>query len=120
MCIVTASGLLVPMVDVIISHMEARRITPIRAAVGAEIRAGRARKKWTQEELAAQAGVSLSTVQRIEGGRAPVDVADLIAFGDALGIDPRTLFKLALAEVRKEEGGVHPDIEGGDVEPFDG
>lgn len=50
----------------------------------------RLRRGWSQEQLAEASGVSVRTVQRIEGGRAP-GPATRAALADALGVDPADL-----------------------------
>ncbi len=47
---------------------------------------------WTQEKLAAESGVGIRTVQRLESGSdASMETLSLIA--DALGVPVRALFK---------------------------
>jgi transcriptional regulator with XRE-family HTH domain len=45
--------------------------------------AARAERRWSRERLAAEAGFSLATLVRVEGGRQP-SVSHLLALADAL------------------------------------
>ena len=86
-------------------HMAQSRYTaggPHDRATGANIRAERSRRKLTQRGLAAAAGLSERTLVRIESGEVAVTLTHLVALGEALGIDPRTLFVEALPEDRQE------------------
>lgn len=55
---------------------------------GATIKAARMRRGWTQEQLAAAAGVSPTTVRAIEKDRF-ARPSRLVEVADALGLDPR-------------------------------
>ncbi len=50
----------------------------------------RLRRGWSQEQLAGASGVSVRTVQRVEGGR-PAGLATAAALAEALGVDPAEL-----------------------------
>ncbi len=50
----------------------------------------RRRRGWSQEQLAGASGVSVRTVQRVEGG-APAGLATTAALARALGVDPSEL-----------------------------
>lgn len=51
------------------------------------LREARVRRGWSQEQLAAASGVSVRTIQRIEGGRPP-GRATTTALAGALGVEP--------------------------------
>ena len=74
----------------------------IDRALGAEIRAQRARRNWTRAELATRAGISESSIQRFESGQRSVTVANLVSLGEALRIDPRSMVAAALAQQGEE------------------
>lgn len=76
----------------------------IRKALAEEIRAARARKKYSQGELADLAGLSRATVARLEMGTRSADVVQLIAIADALGIDPGVMLDAAQRKNRAEQG----------------
>lgn len=65
-----------------------KRQAEIRAALAGEIRAARARKNYTQGELAERSGISRATIARLEAGTRSADVVQLIAIADALDVDP--------------------------------
>lgn len=68
-----------------------------------EVRAERARRDWTQEELAAAAGISRATVTRIErGDTVSLDVVGSV--GRALGIDLGALTLADLVGPRLQSG----------------
>lgn len=54
----------------------------------ARVRAARKRRKWSQQDLADAAGVSLRTVQNMESGEVKTQPANLAAILAATGIDP--------------------------------
>lgn len=54
------------------------------------LREARRRRGWSQEQLADASGVSVRTVQRVEGGR-PAGLATTVALAEALGVDPAEL-----------------------------
>jgi transcriptional regulator with XRE-family HTH domain len=58
----------------------------------------RARRDWSQEDLARQAGISPATVAKVEKGRGGTRARTLYKIAAALGMDPTDLYEL----VRKE------------------
>jgi transcriptional regulator with XRE-family HTH domain len=50
----------------------------------------------TQQQVADKLGWSRATLAGLESGRRKVEVADLILFGQAVGVDPETLFRRVL------------------------
>nr|WP_165965033.1 helix-turn-helix transcriptional regulator [Mycobacterium eburneum] len=64
--------------------MDANRIN---SAVGAELRAARARRGWSREELAEKSGVSPASIKRYEGGTRAIPVDVLVCLIDVLKID---------------------------------
>lgn len=57
-----------------------------REHIAAEVRAGLARKKMTQRELAEQLGMGLPTLSRRLNGHTPFNTDELLAISSALGI----------------------------------
>lgn len=64
-----------------------------RQLLATNLRQGRARLEWSQEELAAQAGISQTYVSQMESAqrRASIDVLDQLAA--ALGVEVAELLK---------------------------
>jgi len=60
---------------------------------GANIRALRLKKGWTQEVLAEKAGVSRNYVYFVEVGRTSPTIDYIPYFAKALGVPPGRLFK---------------------------
>jgi transcriptional regulator with XRE-family HTH domain len=56
---------------------------------------GRQRKSWSQSDLAFRAGVSLSTVSRLEQGRGKANVNSLRRLAASIGYDADSLARLA-------------------------
>lgn len=75
----------------------------IRRVIGEEIRVARARRRLSQEELGARAGLSQSTINRLEAGKRTVDVLQLIAICKALGIDAGDLLDTAQSQSAMQE-----------------
>ena len=65
--------------------------------IGKRIAAARNRRGWTQMDLALEAHVSLSTVQRWERGDMP-PVRELIRLAGVLGVEPEQLVELEPTE----------------------
>ncbi len=59
----------------------------------------RAARNWTRERLAAEAGVSLATIWRMEHGQYP-RVEHLIAIADALGVSTDELLGRGKARLK--------------------
>lgn len=60
---------------------------PYREAFAAELRAARARRGYTQQELADRAGLSRVTVARLETSQRDVLMAQLLALCNALNVN---------------------------------
>ena len=60
---------------------------------GQNVRAARLARGWTQEELAAQSGLAVVQVSRIERGKREVRLTTLIRLLAALEASPATLLK---------------------------
>lgn len=58
----------------------------INKAVGAELRAARARQGWSREQLEERSGVSAATLRRYEAGTRSVPVETLVKLLSALKI----------------------------------
>lgn len=69
------------------------------AALGAEVRALRARKGWSQEVLAARIGYNKKTVTRLERGERAMTIAQLYRICRVFGIRPSALIDAAEQEV---------------------
>lgn len=55
--------------------------------LGAEVRIGRSRKHWSQQELAARCGISVSTVAAIESGSQSVSIGTVFQAATLCGIE---------------------------------
>lgn len=62
-----------------------------RDKFAANLRAERARKRLTQEQLAERSGVSVASVQNYERGATGVTQESACALADALGVTPNDL-----------------------------
>lgn len=71
----------------------------IDGLIGAELRAYRAKRKYTRRELAELSGVSETTIERLESGRRSASVGQLHALCKALDVDVRELVNRAVAEL---------------------
>lgn len=70
---------------------------PVTEYIAGEIRAARARKRLTFEQLADMSGVSLTTLKRAEKGESAIAVEILFPIFTALDID----FKELLNEIQR-------------------
>lgn len=59
--------------------------------IGAQVKRVRERALLTQQELAAQAGIGLTTLNRIENDRAEPQFRTIRKLAKALGVDPAAL-----------------------------
>ena len=60
----------------------------------------RARRDWSQEDLAREAGISPATVAKVEKGRGGTRARTLFKIATAFGLDAKELYELA-----RERGG---------------
>lgn len=92
---------------------------PIGVAFAALIRDARRRRGWTQERLAEESGVGLSTILRWESGRTTQPLSQQVrAVCRVLGIDPRES-AVALGYVTREEIGLPPPPPPMQLDPSD-
>ncbi|MFX0581196.1 helix-turn-helix domain-containing protein [Nocardia nepalensis] len=75
--------------------------TAINRAVGDELRASRARRDLTRQQLAELTGLAVSTIQRFENGERSPDMQQLHALCGALDISMREFVTLALEGVER-------------------
>lgn len=65
-----------------------KRLNDYQAEIGKKIKLLRVKKEWSQEQLAAKAGIKQSHVSRLEGGiHTPSDLT-IQKLADALGVHP--------------------------------
>lgn len=72
----------------------------INRAVGAEIRAARARRDWSRDELSERAGVPKGTLRRYEDGTRSIPVGTLVQLAAVLNL---TMVDIDRAIARAEE-----------------
>lgn len=82
-------------------HME-HETERVTAAIAAELRAARARRGMTRDELAERAGVSRSAVFRIERGERVVRMDQLFQLAAALDADPADILQQAQIQLRRQ------------------
>ncbi|CEG99584.1 helix-turn-helix domain-containing protein [Propionibacterium freudenreichii] len=80
---------------------EATQRDAIRAAIAAQLRAERAAKGLTQIETARLAGVSESTIIRVEQGKRDLPVALLFELARVLDFDPAAFMDAAQARFQR-------------------
>lgn len=67
----------------------------IRIRLGAEIRAARARRGYSQGKLAELSGISRNAIVRFESGERSIDIVRLFALAEALRVNPGDLLDAA-------------------------
>ncbi|MGW4364635.1 helix-turn-helix domain-containing protein [Nocardia takedensis] len=77
--------------------------TAINRAVGNELRAARARRDLTRQQLAELTGLAVSTIQRFENGERSPDMQQLHALCGALEVPMREFVTLALKDIELPE-----------------
>lgn len=65
----------------------------MRRLVGSNVRAFRARRGWTQEQLAERSGFSQQYISGLEQGRRNPTVVSLFELAQALGVTPIELLQ---------------------------
>jgi transcriptional regulator with XRE-family HTH domain len=73
--------------------MDERERTGVLRQVGRNIRAERARREWTQEGLAHEAGLGVARVARMERGELDTGIIKYILVARALGVAPALLLQ---------------------------
>lgn len=73
-------------------HVDDEEMAPIGDVIAANVRAERARRRWTQAELGERVGWPRSSVSDVESGRRKLTADDLVALCAAFEV---TLIKLA-------------------------
>jgi len=81
----------------------AENITPISRAISDVLTGAYARKRLTQEQIAASAEMPVVTVQKKLRGRAPISATDLVILSRAIGVDPAKMLQEALDELAEQE-----------------
>ena len=71
-------------------------------AFGMKLREIRKAKNLTQETLSYMADIELSTLNRIELGKAGTSIGNIFSLCDALEIHPKMLFDFILPEKKKK------------------
>ena len=72
-------------------------IDKLNRMIGDEIRAARARVNLSREALAAKSGISAKTIQRLENGERPADIAQMQALCEVFGVEITDLLGRAVA-----------------------
>ena len=71
--------------------METENAKTLRRIIGSQIRHHRADRRWTQNQLAEKADLSLDMIGRLERGTASPSLDSLIRLADVLGVSPVVL-----------------------------
>ncbi|WP_342801011.1 helix-turn-helix transcriptional regulator [Nocardia sp. No.11] len=77
-------------------------------AIGAELRAARAKRDYSREELSDLSGVPVMTIRRAEAGTAAIKAPTLIALCRALEVPVGPLMDLVAEQIDKA-GGLDPE-----------
>jgi XRE family transcriptional regulator, regulator of sulfur utilization len=72
-----------------------------KAALGVAIKKARLKKGMTQEQLAHEAGMSLSTLARIETGAHEARISTILLIAKALGVSAASLIDECEANLKK-------------------
>jgi ribosome-binding protein aMBF1 (putative translation factor) len=67
-------------------------VTALSESFGANVRAARRRKGWTQEDLSGKAGLAVVQISRIERGTREVRLTTIVRLLDALEVSADELF----------------------------
>ncbi|MFE3754099.1 helix-turn-helix domain-containing protein [Nocardia tengchongensis] len=76
----------------------------INRSVGEELRAARARRGYTRNQLAEASGIAVSTIQRFENGERSPDMHQLFALCNALDVSPLEVMDRAVQFVKRNAG----------------
>jgi transcriptional regulator with XRE-family HTH domain len=84
--------------------MDARERSPWATAVAVTIRAERAARNWSQDDLVMKAGIPKSTVRRLESGERVADVTQVSRVSRAFGLTMTEFFRRAESRLSDLEG----------------
>ncbi len=71
--------------------MDQNEAKDVLRQVGRNLKAERARREWTQEALAHEAGIGVAQVARMERGELDSGITKYIRVARALGVSPASL-----------------------------
>lgn len=91
-----------------ISDKLKRQTRTLGQALGFVITKLRVKKKWSQGDLARKSGFEITTINRLEQGKANPTMALVIAMSGSLGIRPSALLSQAERKCMKEGQTVLP------------
>lgn len=80
-----------------------RERTPLGAAIAATVRAERAARGWTQQEIARRSGVPYGSIRRIEDETRVADVAQADRLAKAFGMTLTEFVTAAQQRLRSRE-----------------
>jgi transcriptional regulator with XRE-family HTH domain len=88
-------------------------VSKLYTCIGANIRAARERRNWSQAALASEVGLTRSSIANIEAGRQKLLVHTLVLVGNSLGVAAETLLP-AQADIQNltEPARSAPDLTG--------
>ena len=73
----------------------------LNGAVAGELRAHKARRNMSNEQIAGKSGIPLVSVNRYMAGKRPITLALLNELAEALGTTPETIISAALEELAR-------------------
>ncbi|HLY67599.1 MAG TPA: helix-turn-helix transcriptional regulator [Chloroflexota bacterium] len=78
----------------------------LRQRFGRLVAAHRRQRNWTQDKLAAEAGISIDMVSRVEAGATGARFNTVAKLAEALGVDPAELFSSEVPSGAKQRAAL--------------
>lgn len=75
----------------LLMHWSEQSIDRLYALTGSKIRQARTRREWSQADLAAEVGLTRSSIANVEAGRQKLPVHGLLRIAGALNVRPDSL-----------------------------